>query len=130
MSYELNVTRQSDHLYVSVTGNLTLEILIALITNVHSLCIEHKYERVLIDMSAIKGELDPLDSYMFSSEYLPSLGFDSQIKVAIVDLKEHRNRLQLMMHNARLSGLNVLVFYIDDEAMAWLGKQGQLVSQY
>ena len=128
MSYELNITKESDHLCVGAIGSLTLETLIALITNVHSLCIEHGYKRVLIDMGTMKGELDPLDSYMFSSEYLPSLGFDSQIKMAIIDLEENRNRLQLVMHNARLRGLNMLIFSSADGAMTWLDVQKQPVS--
>ncbi|NQT73557.1 MAG: hypothetical protein HQ553_12445 [Chloroflexi bacterium] len=128
MSYELNVTKESDHLYVGATGSLTIETLIALITNVDSLCIEHGYDRVLIDVSAIKGELDPLDSYMFSCEYLPGLGFDSQIKTAIIDLEQNRNRLQPVMHNARLRGLNMLIFSSAYEAMTWLDVQKQPVS--
>jgi len=128
MSYELNVTKESDHLYVGAIGNLTLEALIALMTNVHSLCIDYGYNRVLIDVSAIRGELDPLDLYMFSIEYLPSLGFDSQIKMAIIDLGENHNRLRLVMHNARLRGLDVLIFSSADVAMTWLCVQKQPIS--
>ncbi|MCP4608990.1 MAG: hypothetical protein GY845_09800 [Planctomycetes bacterium] len=121
MSYELSVKKENNYLYVQVTGVRILETLMDMAAEALSLCVGYRYSRALIDIRAMSGALDPLDSYDFGSDYLPNLVSTGQIKVAVIDLEENRNRFQLIRHNARIKGLDIHIVSDVNEAKRWLG---------
>ncbi len=123
MTYELEINRKGDHLYAKVTGNRTIETVMSMAMDILSSCIEHKCDRVLIDIQEMIGKLDPLDTYQYSNEYLPGLKFGGKIKVAVLDLEENRNRFELVMRNARIKGIDMRIVPELDEATRWLSKR-------
>ena len=85
MSYELSVKKETNYLYVQVTGVRTLETVMAMAAEVLSLCVEHRYSRVLLDIQEMIGALDAVDAYEFGGDYLPNLVPTGEIKVAVID---------------------------------------------
>ena len=124
MSYQLNIKKEADYLHVQVTGIRTMETVMSLTTDVLSSCFEHKCSKALIDIKAMSGNLDPLDSYGFSSDYLPGLESARNLKVAVVDLEKNRNFYDMVMYNARRRGLDIYILSDVDKAVELL-KEGK-----
>ena len=121
MSYNLMVKREIGYLHVQVQGIRTAEVLKTMTAEVLKLCLDGRYSRVLLDIRAMTGNLDPIDSYEFGSSYLPSLDAAGQIRAAVIDLAENRNRFEMVMHNARIKGFDIRIVSSADEAKRWLG---------
>jgi len=88
-----------------------------------SSCLEHKCRKALVDVQSMSGSLDPIDSYEFSSNYLPKSA-TREIKVVVIDLEENQNRYELIAHNARKHGFDIHILSDVDKAIELL-KEGK-----
>ncbi len=124
MSYELSIKKENGYLHVQVTGTRTMKTVMSMAAEVLSSCLEHKCRKALVDVQSMSGSLDPIDSYEFSSNYLPDLDPTGTIKVAVVDLGENQNCYELIAHNARKHGFDIHILSDVDKAIELL-KEGK-----
>ena len=121
MSYDLNIKKETDYLYVQAKGTRTIEAVMSMANDVLSSCLEHKCRKALVDIQLMDGSLDPIDSYEFSIDYLPKSA-TGNIKAVVVDREENRNRYELIAHNARKHGLDIHILSDVDKAIELLKK--------
>lgn len=116
MSYDVSVTQQRFYTRVAVTGEPTIEQLLAL---VHLLGVDSDtwtHDLLLVDLRRVSTHFSPEDQFAIGQAAASSLSH--MRKIASVVPRERVTRISEKA--ARRDGTNVLVFDDEKEALAWL----------
>jgi hypothetical protein len=120
MSYQLKLKKEPAYLFVQVTGIRTLETVLAAGKEVILACDEQGYNRVLVDVQEMTGELTTFEVYDLGTGDLKEFRRPGQLKMAILDLEENRSRFRFFETVFHNRGYNLRIFSNMDEAIKWL----------
>lgn len=123
MSYDLKIDKKKDMLWITATGNRTLETVLAITRDCVAACITNKTTKLLIDVCKLEGRLKTLDAYNVADQYFPKIeDLNIITQCAIIDLKEFEESYRFFENVAVNRGFNLRIFSDPDEAIAWLKK--------
>ena len=120
MSYELDVRREPDYLHVRATGIRSISNIVGMAKDCLEAYDSHGCQKLLIDVQRMTGALSAFDAFDLGSKDLRKLRRGRQLKAAVVDLEENRDRfafLETVLHNR---GINVRFFSSTADAGRWL----------
>jgi len=123
MSYKIDIRCEPDYLYVQASGIRSAENAISLIKDYMKANENHGYKRIMVDIRSMTGELSTIDSFIFGDGAPKKLGgVHSELKTAIVDLEEHRERFRFSEGVLVNRGFNLRFFSRTAHAERWLRK--------
>ena len=120
MPYELNIRKKPDYLYVEVTGNRTLETIIAMAKDVLDACDEQGCSKTLIDVRRMTGKLKTINAYDLGTKDLQKFRRTGHMKASIIDVDENRERFFFLESVCVSVGYYLRIFSDVDEAIKWL----------
>ena len=123
MSYNLTIEKKEDVLWVTATGNRSLQTVLAMSKDIFAACVEKKVKKVLADVRALEGRLNMIEAFDIPDKYFPKMRNRSVItRNAIVDLKEYENSYKFFENVAVNRGFHLRIFPNIEEALEWLTK--------
>ena len=124
MSYTLNVEQRSNYLYITVTGDNTVDSVQGYLAEVRDLCLQYKCPNVLLVENLAGPGLDTFHIYDLvsrnSPQTVPLIG-----RIAFVDINPAHNpkNMEFAEDVAVNRGVTVKVFSTLKEAEEWLGQE-------
>ena len=126
MPYKLEITKEDGYLHARASGQRSLDTIIAVAKEVVGASAKHGYDRVLVDVRELEGEMGVFDAYSIPAEQFPLLKKLGVLKKAvIVDSEERRERYLFFESVARSRGFNFRAFGDIDAAVKWLHSDGE-----
>jgi hypothetical protein len=117
----VDVHERDGFVEATLRGIRTPETLVAAAATVTSACTNFKNTNVLIDLRAMIGELDTLQTFEVVSHAMPKTPGTRQLtRAAVLDLPGNMERLRFFETVAVNRGFNVRVFDDEQCALAWL----------
>jgi hypothetical protein len=121
MQYKLEMTKEDGHLLARARGQRSLETVVAVAKEVVGACAKHGYDKVLVDVQNLEGQMGVFDAYAIPAEHFPLLKQLGVLKKAvIVDSEKRRERYVFFESVARGRGFNFRAFSDTDAAVKWL----------
>jgi len=123
MSYNLTIEKKEDVLWVTATGNRSLQTVLAMSKDILAGCVEKMVKKALIDVRALEGRLSTLEAYEIPDKHFPNMRDPNVIThSAIVDLKEFERNYKFFEDVAVNRGFDLRIFSNTGEALEWLSK--------
>jgi len=124
MSYNLTIEKKEDVLWVTSTGNRSLQTVLAMSKDILAACVEKKVKKVLIDVRALEGRLSTVDAYEIPDKHFPKMRDPNVIThCVIIDLKEFEHRYKFFEDVAVNRGFDLRIFSNTGEGLEWLAKR-------
>jgi hypothetical protein len=123
MSYELEIKKEGDFIYVLAEGERTRNTLSAMVKDILDACRQHQTGKLVIDIRRLRGRIHFFDSLSVLFEEFPMLkkaGVFTQ--AAVVDSEIRRVRFTFIERIATRKGYNMRFFSDPDEAIKWISK--------
>lgn len=117
---QLTLEIKEEYLQAHVTGQRTWAAVSALVTEIAQAAIEHKRDRVLVDVRELQGWLGGLSSYQVVTQDFQRFRGKGIVKVAIVDRPLPNLRGWFLEMVARNRGFNLKIFESPQVALDWL----------
>jgi hypothetical protein len=121
MTYQLEITVEKDYLKGRVSGQQTLTDNEKLVTDLASACIEHKVNKILLDMTGLVGQPGTLSDFQLAN-FAVEKGLLVFRKVALISAPENYEFTTFFEAAAQNRGLNVIAFLDEEEALAWINQ--------
>lgn len=121
MSYHLTIEKKDDVLWVTATGDRSLEAVLAMGREILAALVENKVTKALVDVRALAGRLGTMESYEVVNGHFSEWRDRSVItRCSIVDLEEFEQSYQYFENLAVNRGFALRIFPDIDKALAWL----------
>ena len=123
MSYKVDIRCEPDYLYVQASGIRSSENLISMIRDYIKANEEYGYEKLLLDIQCMNGQLSTFESYHLCRELPEKIEkFRPNRKTSVVDSEENRDQSHFMETVLVNMGFNFRFFTNTVEAERWLSE--------
>lgn len=123
MGCQIDIQPRTDHLWVRVSGERTLETGQAVVDAVAAACREHGHARVLIDATSWAQPLSTFDLYELVSFHYMRAFPGTVSRVAFVEAPDNFDPTRFHETVARNWGLDVREFQDVEHAVQWLAEE-------
>jgi hypothetical protein len=124
MTYTLDLTEKEGVVHAVLVGVRTPEGLAEATEKATSFCLERSTFEVLVDVRAMTGRLDTLQTYDIAGQRLPYRNDVRLLRAAVLDHPENLDRVRFFETVATNRGVNVKIFDDKTRALAWLRDDG------
>jgi len=120
MPYELTFVNEDGFLSVHATGVRTRDAVLAMANEILNTCDKRQYNRVMVDVRKMTGQLNTFETYDMTTVDLTRLRRFRNIKIALLDLEKNRERVVFFETVSRNMGFNLMAFLDMNDATKWL----------
>ena len=121
LQYKLEIYKEDGYLLARAVGQRTKDAIVTLAKEVVAAATKHDYDRVLVDVRELDGQMGVFDAYSIPVQHFPVLKqLRILTKAVIVDSPKRRERYLFFESVARARGFNFRAFEDVDVAVDWL----------
>lgn len=121
MSYDLKFEKKDNLLWVTATGDRSLQAVVEMTKDILAACADSQIKKVLLDVCSLKGRLSTLEAYEIPTKHFSVMRDRSVIThIAIVDLKQYEESNKFFENVAVNRGFMLRIFSDSAEALDWL----------
>jgi len=115
------VENRNEYLWISAQGTRSRDSILSLLRDILAACAKEMVKKALIDIRAMKGQLEILEAYNLASKELFAMrDRELLVRAAVVDLKENEQRYRFLETVAVNRGLIMRFFNDPREGIEWL----------
>lgn len=125
MFYDLDIKKDDDFVYASVSGMRTRKVIASAIKEIGEFCRKYQIDQAIIDVRKLTGRIPIFDSLsLIFDDFTPIRKSMAVRKVAVIETEIRRVRFSFFERVARKYGYNIRVFTDPDAAVQWICDSG------
>jgi hypothetical protein len=119
-TYQISLKMEEEYMMACASGSRTQLVVASLVAEIAQAAIEHRKEKVLIDVRELEGRLGVFDSYYLVTKDFQRLRGKGILKAAIIDRPLPKMGDWFLETVSQNRGFNLKIFDNPENALDWL----------